>query len=334
MINNDIDIVITWVDNTDLLWLEEKIFYEKKTNSMRDKWNQSDSRYRDWDLLRYWFRGIELFAPWVRKIHFVTYGHIPKWLNENHKKLSIVNHRDFIPEMYLPTFSSHCIELNLHRIPDLAEQFIYFNDDMFIINHTKKSDFFKSGLPCDAAIISPIQLKENGIRAEINNMYIVNDAFKKNRVIWDNLLNWFNIKYSKYVIRTCLMMPFKLFSGFYIHHLPTSYLKRTYIDVWGQYGKILDETCRHKFRDTRDVNQWVMEFWQYCKGDFCVRSPSIGKMYEGNDTFDDMIQSIEMQKYKMVCCNDSIDFNDFELKKELLVNAFNKILPNKSQFEK
>ena len=31
-------------------------------------------RYRDWDLLRYWFRGVERFAPWVRRIHFVTWG--------------------------------------------------------------------------------------------------------------------------------------------------------------------------------------------------------------------------------------------------------------------
>ena len=31
-------------------------------------------RYRDWDNLRYWFRGMEKYAPWVRKIHFCHMG--------------------------------------------------------------------------------------------------------------------------------------------------------------------------------------------------------------------------------------------------------------------
>ena len=54
-------------------------------------------------------------------------------LEPDHPKLHIVNHRDFIPEEYLPTFSSHAIELNMHRIPDLAEHFLYFNDDVYLM---------------------------------------------------------------------------------------------------------------------------------------------------------------------------------------------------------
>lgn len=34
-------------------------------------------RYRDWENLKYWFRGVETFAPWVNKVYFITYGHIP-----------------------------------------------------------------------------------------------------------------------------------------------------------------------------------------------------------------------------------------------------------------
>ena len=68
----------------------------------------------------------------MRKVHLLTYGHLPAWLEPDHPKLHIVNHRDFIPEEYLPTFSSHAIELNMHRIPDLAEHFLYFNDDVYL----------------------------------------------------------------------------------------------------------------------------------------------------------------------------------------------------------
>ena len=56
-----------------------------------------------------------------------------EWLNTKHPKLNIVCHEDFIPQKFLPTFNSHTIEWNFHRIPGLTEQFVYFNDDMFLL---------------------------------------------------------------------------------------------------------------------------------------------------------------------------------------------------------
>ena len=117
-----IDFVILWVDGNDPKWQSEKATYDSNINDD----SNSASRYRDWGLLPYWFRGVEKFTPWVNKIHFVTWGHVPEFLNLNNPKLNIVNHKDFIPEEYLPTFSSHAIELNIHRIPGLSEKFIYF----------------------------------------------------------------------------------------------------------------------------------------------------------------------------------------------------------------
>ena len=98
----DIDIVILWVDGSDPTWLEEKRKYAPP--SAKD--SNSVNRYRDWGLLPYWFRCIEKHAPWARKVHFVTWGHVPAFLNLNAPKLHVVKHRDFIPEEYLPTFSS------------------------------------------------------------------------------------------------------------------------------------------------------------------------------------------------------------------------------------
>ncbi|MBR6159158.1 MAG: Stealth CR1 domain-containing protein, partial [Lachnospiraceae bacterium] len=123
-----IDFVITWVDGNDPEWRKEKEKYSGKTTG-----DDREKRYRDWELLRYWFRGVENCAPWVNKIHFVTCGHLPDWLDTGHPKLNIVNHKDYIPEQYLPTFSCRPIELNLHRIPGLSDDFVYFNDDMFLL---------------------------------------------------------------------------------------------------------------------------------------------------------------------------------------------------------
>ncbi|MBQ6357217.1 MAG: capsule biosynthesis protein CapK, partial [Solobacterium sp.] len=40
-----------------------------------------DNRFKDWGLFKYWFRGVEKFAPWVNKIYFITWGHVPTWLD-------------------------------------------------------------------------------------------------------------------------------------------------------------------------------------------------------------------------------------------------------------
>lgn len=133
-----IDFVIIWVDGNDPAWRAVKNQYVPRPVGEDDQ----EVRYRDWDNLQYWFRSVEKYTPWVRKIHFVTWGHLPKWLNVNHPKLHIVNHKDYIPEKYLPTFNSHTIEMNLHRIEGLAEQFVYFNDDMFLLKPVYMEDFF------------------------------------------------------------------------------------------------------------------------------------------------------------------------------------------------
>ena len=123
------DIIIAWVDGNDPEWQEEFNSYK----GIKDG-NTDPSRFRDWENFHFLFRGIEKFAPWVEKVHLVTWGHLPNWLNTDHPQLNIVNHKDYIPNEYLPTFNSHTIELNFHRIKELSEEYIYVNDDMFIIN--------------------------------------------------------------------------------------------------------------------------------------------------------------------------------------------------------
>ena len=141
-----LDFVITWVDGNDKEWQKEKWTYSAKNDIISDN-DDREERYRDWDNLQYWFRGIEKYAPWVRTIHFVTCGHLPAWLNTNHPKLHIVKHSDYIPKKYLPTFNSHTIEWNFHRIEGLSERFVYFNDDMFLFKPTSPEDFFLGNCP-------------------------------------------------------------------------------------------------------------------------------------------------------------------------------------------
>lgn len=131
MENYNIDIVIPWVDGNDMEWKQLRNEYLKQAGKIIDQ-ASLNVRYRDWDNLQYIFRGIEKFMPWVNRIHFITCGHLPDWINLDHPKLNIVKHEDFIPNEYLPTFNSNAIEINICRIPDLAEHYINFNDDTLL----------------------------------------------------------------------------------------------------------------------------------------------------------------------------------------------------------
>ncbi len=99
-------------------------------------------RFRDIGVLKYIFRSLEKNMPWVRKIHFVTNGQYPTWLNLEHPKIYFHAHKDFfIYKDALPVFNSNAIELNFANIPDLSERFILFNDDMLVLKQVKEERF-------------------------------------------------------------------------------------------------------------------------------------------------------------------------------------------------
>ncbi|WP_240310834.1 stealth conserved region 3 domain-containing protein [Altererythrobacter sp. ZODW24] len=99
------------------------------------------------DELDYCLRSIAKHAPDVRRIWIVTDGQIPSLSGlpaAFSSKISIVDHRDIFAgyESALPTFNSLSIETFLWRIPDLAEHFVYFNDDVFLTSRAEFTDFF------------------------------------------------------------------------------------------------------------------------------------------------------------------------------------------------
>ncbi|MBO5909113.1 MAG: Stealth CR1 domain-containing protein [Clostridia bacterium] len=331
--NAPIDFVMIWVDGNDPEWQREKAKYDGKTVTSAN----SEVRYRDWDNLQYWFRGVEKFAPWVNKIHFVTWGHIPPWLDTSNPKINVVKHTDYIPEEYLPTFSSHTIELNLHRIEGLAEQFVYFNDDMFFTAPVKPEDFFKNGKPCDTVAQDCIFFgKDSAGHYNGADVTLVNANFKKRECIKKNPKIWFNPKNGfRNLVRTALLLPWPWFPGFYYQHVASNFLKSNFEEVWEKEFDTLDQTCSHRFRKNTDVNQWVVKFWQMAKGEVTVRKDSFGYCYHIKESnFADLCRDIPSKKYKMLCINDTSNTVDFDAKVIKVKEAFDKLLPEKSSFEK
>lgn len=328
---NKIDFVLTWVDGADEDWLEQRRRYQPEKGS-----DAGASRYRDWGNLRYWFRGVEKFAPWVNCIYFVTWGHVPKWLNTAHPKIKVVKHSDFMNPEYLPTFNINAIELNLHRIKGLSPRFVFFNDDFFLIRDTQPEDFFKNGLPRDCCIETALcqdDISNPFAHILMNDAALLNMHYDKKAAIRKNFRKWFHPSYGSMVLRNILMLPYQQFSSFKYTHLPSPFLKASYEKVWLDAGKELDAVCRHRFRTFFDVNQYIVKYWQYMEGTYEPQSPNIGRFYIAGRDDEKIHQTIRQQSCKMLCVNDDSAVVDFEKKKQELIASFETILPERSAFE-
>ncbi len=325
-----IDFVVTWVDGCDPDWLEKKAKYTGKIAAE----GNSEARYRDWDTLKYWFRGVEKFAPWVNNIYFVTDNQKPEWLDVNHPKLKWVKHTDFIPEEYLPTFSSDTIEWNLHKIESLAENFVYFNDDVFIINNTTPEDFFINGLPCDFASIGV--LYANGIYSNMmfNNTELLNRNFSLKDSIKKNSKKWFKGQSVGNILKILLygrqdLIPF--IDGWHIH---VPYKKQVFTKVYEKEAEAIRLTCLNKTRTRQNITSWVARTWQLLSGDFYPKKP-IGKAFNTSymNYNNDALEYLSRQKGKVICLNDSEDEENFEQHKQAIICEFEKLFPEKSSFE-
>lgn len=329
--NRNIDIVIPWVDGSDPEWRSEFGKYWAQESGRDDN---SEIRYRDWDNLQYLFRGIEKFAPWVRKVHFITTGQKPKWLNLNAPKLNFVRHEDFIPKEWLPTFSVRPIELNLHRIEGLSEQFVYFNDDYFLLRPVMPERFFRNGLPCDMAVLDTLSMGSRG-HILMNDMALVNRHFNKNKVLKSHPWKWLNPIYGGQLMRTLSLLPYSVFPGFRNHHMPQAFLKSTFREVWDAEEPLLCEVSGHRFRDISDVNQYVFRFWQLVSGQFHPANIVKGSCrYNLTDRdLDNLTTAIRTQKREILVMADSEEVSDFNGMVSQINAAFDTILPEKSSFE-
>ena len=330
--NNGIDFVMLWVDGNDPVWQVEKAKYSDARGE-----DSKVIRYRDWDNLQYWFRGVEKYAPWVRKIHLVTCGQVPVFLNINHPKLNLVFHQDIIEEKYLPTFSSVAIESNIHKIKGLSEKFVYFNDDIFITSQLEEKDFFENELPCTNVTYEPIMpyanLDMTYIGNVISNLKVINKHYAGHKL---GRKIEFNRKYSiRNKVKNLLIHPWIQydFVGFHENHLTNSYLKSTFEECWNAEREVLEQATSHRFRTSTDINQYLFKYWQICQGKIApVNDYYLGKYFEITEDNSEIEKAILKQQYKIVCINDK-ETEDFEFVKNRINDCLQKVFPNKSEFE-
>lgn len=144
-VTEPVDLVYTWVDGDDPAWRRSML--AARDGVAADEVAPSalaESRFTSRDELRYSLRSVEYYASWFRRIHLVTDGQVPAWLDTDHPRITVVDHRDiFTDPDALPVFNSHAIESQLHHIDGLSDRYVYLNDDVFFLRPTDPELFFE-----------------------------------------------------------------------------------------------------------------------------------------------------------------------------------------------
>ena len=333
-----IDFVVTWLDSTDPEW--QKSYTEYSLNTKGDK---SEARFRNMEIFPYWFRAIEKYAPWVHKIYLITNGKFPNWINNNHPKLVLVKHEDYMPKEFLPTFNSIAIELYIHKIKGLSEYFVYFNDDMLLNSPVTPDYYFKDGLPCDinreTCYNVPIYTAEDryGIYLSmLADIGIINGHFRR----WDTVVQspwrWYGPHLGIIGITTSIILLRKrLFVGFSNYHIEQAYIKSVFEEVWNAAPDFMKASCS-RFREDVTANPYIFRYWQFAKNLFYPKKREGAYFHIGNRNELNRIKNVlQNNKIKSICLNDSSLCNneDFLYIKERLHQLFEIKFPQKSSFE-
>lgn len=183
--NFKIDIVYTWVDGSDSYWKDKQ-----NRQQMKDTYNieyKSNNRFRNKNELKYSLRSLDKYFDknHLGTVYILTDEQIPSWLNTSSNNIKVIYHRDIIPNEYLPLFNSLAIETFIHRIPNLREYFIYFNDDVMLTKPCNRNNFVKDRKMLIRTVDSIIpngkpDIQESGHISQLKNTNnLLNDVFGK-----------------------------------------------------------------------------------------------------------------------------------------------------------
>lgn len=231
-VQEPVDVVYTWVDGSDPHWqVAKRTALGERGMAPGGSEATDDARFRSHDELRYSLRSLEMYAPWVRRIHIVTAGQRPEWLNTDHPKIRLVSHEEiFADPSVLPVFNSHAIESQLHRVPGLAERYVYFNDDVMLGRPVGKDLFFHgNGLAKFFLSTAKVGL---GPRREQDPAFV--QAAKNNRALLQDARG-----------RTVTNL---------FQHAPHPQLRRVVEEMEREHPEIFARVAASKFRDPGDLS--------------------------------------------------------------------------------
>ena len=245
-----IDAVITWVDGNDPLIVEKHLKYlgEKKKGDP-----SFSTRFASNDEIFYCISSILKNAPFFKNIYVVTDGQTPKALNKIGKvfgkealsKIKIVDHASIFQgyDQFLPTFNSISIETMIHRIPNLSERYVYFNDDFIISSPINESDFFKGTMPI--------------LRGKWRKVSEVTLAVSQRQRMQEGRLHFGGklFSYKECQLNASNLLGFKYNHRFFWHdHTPHPFNRQVMEDFFKLNESVLLENIKFKFRDPSQID--------------------------------------------------------------------------------
>jgi len=291
------DAIITYVDGRDPLWQQD---YASVVGG-----KALTKRYRDWGTLKYLLRGIQKHIPSVENVYLIVSreSQVPAWVDR--ENLHIVLHSDIIPEQFLPTFNSTTIEMFLHRIPGLAEEFLYFNDDMFPVMDCAAEDFFVDGK--SAIGFTRHLLATNGYKHRVRN------SDRQARLGLGQKPG------------LCFVRP---------QHT-TSPMLRSQSEMIYDFSKEKIFQVVSPLRTDDNFNQYLFLDYLYFQGKTVKGGISNKHLSPAVYTAEKICPYIEAPTTKMICINDvQMPQDKFEHYRSLITASFEKHFPDKSRFEK
>jgi hypothetical protein len=309
----EIDLVYLWVDGNDPAWLARK---RAMTGDFSEGGEtNSKARYVSNDELRYSLRSAEACAPWIRKIFIVTDGQTPEWLDTSNPRVRVVDHSEILPPEARPCFNSSVLEYFIHKIPDLAERFIFANDDMFFGAPVEPSFFFApDGLP----IVRLKRKRFTKLRLRLKEM--------RGRDIGN---------YRTIVHRAALGV--KALTGRFVvgvpHHNIDAYLKSDYRHVIEDvFGEQAVRTTPNHLRTDDDLNRAAVGFWAVATGCGHLKFVGRGESLRISDHKPDFMKVLRRYDPQLFCLNDDQHTTDDDRRR---IEPFLRTLyPTPSQFEK
>ena len=291
------DIVITYVNGLDPVWQSD---YEKYTNQP-----VLEKRFRDWGTLRYLFRGIAENMSFIRKVHLVVSheSQVPEWVNRD--EVNVVLHKDIIPAEFLPTFNCNPIEMHLHRITDLDEEYLYFNDDMFPMRKCKPTDFFRNG---------------KGVIGFSRHLFVVG-MFKEICRNSDRLARrLLGLKSRCFFLRP--------------QHICSPMLKSECKEVYSKAPAEIARTTTTKTRTGENLNQYLFLDYMYLKGKLINERHSKKHFSVGIVSGAKLHKFITNPSHKLVCINDvQLSEEQYAELRKAQLSAFEERFPQKSKYE-
>ena len=295
-----IDLVIPYVNGSDRHWAAD---YAKATHTRIP----SAVRFRPWGTLKYLFRGVDKYMPFIRNIVLILArpSQLPVWVNTN--KVRVVYHDEFIPKQFLPTFNSCTIESFLWNIKDLSDRIIYINDDMFPVGPMTEDVFFTGDRP--------------------NIMFVEPKDYSPKMTFHAQCRSGMDL------ITTALNLP-TFESGKVVrpYHI-TSSITRESLEKVAELCKDQIPKTVSTLRQGKNVNQYIYSYYQYFTGGYENKTVHYKYFEIGDKTIRAITDEILRGEYQMLCLNDSDKMKDYNRVKFLLTKSFEKKFPDKCKYE-